>query len=262
MEFCSCSWQPATPEGNSSLWLPTREPCPCSVELDGAQTERSPARKQGRAVCATAEPRAQGSDGACGGSQRPHRAVPNPCPCLALNQPQKHLFSYTTCFQHTGCTQQEKLSWTTTTTTQVLMDQHSHTFWSHPPTHGCLQRGLKTFTGSGTRGAWHGRGDSHTKPFTHEEHPFPGVPQGHCHLPVHHAMSWPHRPWGADGAVTRKCSAAAQEYPGSEAGMGCLSHSWMGSDWQIQHKRTTPGTPPVCTASKVLPASWASSCTH
>lgn len=139
------------------------------------------------------------------------------------------------------------------------MDQHSHTYWSHPPSHGCLQQGLKTFTGSGTRGDWHGRGDSHTKPFIRASLPRgPTRPLSPASAPCHELA----RPWGADGAVTRKCSAAAQEYPGSEAGMGCLSHTWMGSDWQTQHNRTTPGTPPVCTASKVLPASWASPCTH
>lgn len=175
MEFCSCSWQPATPEGNSSLRLPTREPCPCRVELDGAQTEHSPAWKQDRAACATAEPHAQGTGNACGGS---HKAVPNPCPCVVLNLPQKHLFSYTTHFQHTGCTQQEKLSWAiTTTTTEVLMDQHSHTCWSHPHSHGCFEQGLRWSRNK--KRAWHGRGDSHTKPLTHEEHSFPGVQQGH-----------------------------------------------------------------------------------
>lgn len=66
MEFCSCSWQPATPEGNSSLRLPTREPCPCRVELDGAQTQQSPAWKQDRAVCVpllSHTPRAQAMPG-------------------------------------------------------------------------------------------------------------------------------------------------------------------------------------------------------
>lgn len=139
VEFCSCSWQPATPEGNSSLWLPTRDPCPCRAELDGAQTEHSPTWKQDRAACATAEPRAQGSGNACGGSQGPDKAVPNPCLCAALNLPQKHLFSYATCFQYTGSTQQEKLSRTITTTTEVLLEQHSHTCWSHPHSHGCLE---------------------------------------------------------------------------------------------------------------------------
>lgn len=38
VELCSCCWQPATPEGNSSLRLPTGEPCPCRAELDGDQT--------------------------------------------------------------------------------------------------------------------------------------------------------------------------------------------------------------------------------
>lgn len=142
MEFCSCSWQPATPEGNSSLRLPTREPCPCRVELDGAQTESSPPWKQDRAVCATTEPHAQGSGNACGGSQscsQPlslHCTKPAPKPPLLLH--------------HTGCTQQGKFSWTITTT-EVLMDQDSHTCWSHPHSHGCLKHGITTFTGPGTR---------------------------------------------------------------------------------------------------------------
>lgn len=95
VEFCSCSWQPATPEGNSSLWLPTREPCPCRVELDGAQTERSPARKGDRAVCATTEPHAQGSGNACGATQ----SCSQPLSLHCTKPAQKHLF-YTTLAVH------------------------------------------------------------------------------------------------------------------------------------------------------------------
>lgn len=50
-----------------------------------------------------------------------HKAVPNPCPCIALNLPQKHLFSFTTLAAHNrgsshGPSPQQRYSWIKTLT--------------------------------------------------------------------------------------------------------------------------------------------------
>lgn len=88
-------------------------------------------RRDGTELCVLpSEPRAQGSGNAPGGSQRPHKAVPNPCPCVAPNLPQKHLLSSASNALSVEGTLQ-KHSGTTTTTAEALMGHHHPACWSH-----------------------------------------------------------------------------------------------------------------------------------
>lgn len=130
VEFCSCSWQPATPEGNSSLRLPTGEPCPCRAELDGAQTEHSPTQRRDGAVRAAVGAPCPGLRQCPWGLPGTAQSCSQPCPCVVPNLPQKHLLSSASnALSVEGMMQ--KHSGTTTTTAEALKGHHHPACWSH-----------------------------------------------------------------------------------------------------------------------------------
>lgn len=124
----------------------------------------------------------------------PHKAVPNPCPCIALNLPQKHLFSSTTCFSYTTLAAHNRRS-------------------SHgpspppPPRYSWINSLCPTLTAMGASNkalqlspvleqeeslAWERRQSHQT--LHAQTASLPRGPTRPCHLPVHHATTWPHRP--------------------------------------------------------------------
>ena len=126
-----------------------------------------------------ADPRAQGFGNARGGSQGPHKAVPNPCPCAAPNLPSYAVFLIHR-LQRAHCRgghgpppPLQKHSWTTT----IMLGGPTPT----PCSRWCLEQESHSLRWSWSKKtAWHGRGDSHTEPLMHAEHLLPGgVPHGH-----------------------------------------------------------------------------------
>lgn len=144
------------------------------------------------------------------------------------------------------------------------MDQHSHTCWSHPHSHGCSEQGLTTFTGPRTR----------EEPGVGEETvtPNPSCMKSNPSHGSHSATSpasAPHHELATQTLGSRRCCDKEMLPCGPRIPrQGCwdgvpLPHLDGGQEADPAEKNHLWDTPSLYgQQARVLPASWASPCSH